>query len=333
MIDLKKLYRQLDTHSKPKLSATDYYIASPIPEYPNHRLAQDKNGNPCLLLDTGKAREEIFHPPLKLENLTVLFDVDCKTINKGKFERKRFTVICCMGNDQLMNNYFLRIGNTIISIIGKTPTTDKIYDAIDKLIELFRVLNSAPRKSVQGLWAELFVISISTNPTSLLEAWHQSPLEKYDFSKNDQRIEVKSATHEKREHYFSLDQLSPKDGLEVLVASIFVERIGTGLSVLDLADTIRSRINFEPELLFHIDNVINMTLGEKWRLAIKDTFDHQLAKKSLQFYFSNTIPSIDQELPKAISDVHFKVDLTNISSIHRKLLRDKGDIFESIIPT
>jgi hypothetical protein len=333
MISLKLLFSQLKSSSKTKNSIkTDYYDAVSIPGFRKHKLAKDKNNNPCLLLNIDNSKVDNLHPPLRLENLTILYNVECKTICKNAEERNRYTVICCTGRDQLIKDYFFKICNTIVSIIGIDPTPELIYDAVDKLVELFRSLSNSPKKSIQGLWAELFLISISKDPKELIEAWHQSPLEKYDFSKNDQRIEVKSSTSNKREHHFSLEQINPEQGTKVLVASIFVERIGTGISLMEVADIIRSRINFDPELVFHIDQVISLTLGRKWKLAENDKFDYELAKKSLSFFRSELIPTINPDIPNSISNVHFKVDLSNIKPINKQEFRLYNEIFKAAYP-
>lgn len=63
--------------------------------------------------------------------------------------------------------------------------------------------------SIQGLWAELFVISIASNPEYLLKAWHSSLNDVYDFNDGIDKIEVKSTSKSHRIHKFSYDQLSP----------------------------------------------------------------------------------------------------------------------------
>ena len=182
---------------------------------------------------------------------------------------------------------------------------------------------------MQGLWAELLVIAFATDPISLIKAWHRSPEDKYDFSSENQRIEIKSATSSVRKHHFSLEQLNPPSGVDVLVASMFVERVGSGTSLIDLVEIVREKINKEPELLLYLEQIVGATLGNKWRLATKDRFDLKLAKKSLSFYAVKDIPSINSELPKEITDVHFRVDVTNSPAINKKILKKKHGIFKA----
>lgn len=332
MIDLNELYQKINTSPNIKTENSNYYIACPIPGYPKHKLARDIQSNPCLLISTDSLKEPTRPAPIKLKHLSVLFDVECKVFHNGSFEKNRFTVICCTEQDQVMRDYFLRISSAIISAIGKKPSRAEIFNAVDKLVELFRALSQAPRKSVQGLWAELFLISLSPNPESLITAWHQSPLDKYDFSAGDQRIEVKSSTSGKRVHHFSLEQLKPTTDIKVLVASVFVERIGTGMSVMDLVELLRPLIASNSDLLFYLDRMIGLTLGKEWQSAATDKFDYKLARKSLAFYLSDAVPSISPALPKGVSDVHFKVDLTDVPTVDQKLLKDDEGILRAVLP-
>ena len=55
---------------------------------------------------------------------------------------------------------------------------------------------------------------------------------------DDQRIEVKSVLGRNRQHYFSLEQLHPPEGVRALVASVFIERSQAGVSITDLTEEI-----------------------------------------------------------------------------------------------
>jgi hypothetical protein len=181
------------------------------------------------------------------------------------------------------------------------------------------------------LWAELLLISLASDPVTLLRAWHRLPGDKYDFSSENQRVEIKSAKSKLRQHHFALDQLS-SPGVDVLVASVFVERVGSGTSLTELAELVRSKINSDPGLLFYLERVIGSTLGSSWRSAAKDKFDLRLAKKSLLFFSPESIPCIDPKLPKGVTDVHFKVDLTDIPSLDKKIFKSKGGLFKAAMP-
>lgn len=330
MIDLINLYKKLEPPTGNSTGGKVRFSACVIPGYKNHRLGKDLGGFPCLLISTKKSAATRRPSPIQLEHLEVLYDINCRISHDNTLEDSKFTVISCKTPDTSMQEYFLRTGNSIIELIGDSPQQNQITHAVNNLVELFRMLTESPRKSVQGLWAELFVVSISKDPKSLIRSWHRSPDDKYDFSSESQRIEIKSSTSKLRQHHFSLEQLHPQMGIDVLVASVFVERIGAGTSLVDLVEKIRVKINKEPELLLHLDQMIGMTLGNNWKSAAKDRFDSQLAKKSLKLFFSKDIPCINPELPSGISDVHFKVDLSKVKSVDKQKLNLKDGLFKAI---
>lgn len=332
MINLIDLYKKLRPPARAASETQVRFSACAIPEYTKHRLAKDINNYPCLLIATYDTSITKRPASIKLEHLEVLYDVNCRISHKDSLEDSRFTVICCKTLDTSLQEYFLRTGSTILDLIGDTPTHAQIAKAVDNLVELFRVLSEPPLKPVQGLWAELLVIAFSTDPTNLIKAWHRYPEDKYDFSSQNQRIEVKSATSKVRKHHFSLEQLRPPSGVDAIVASVFVERVGSGTSLVDLTEMIRKKINKDPELLLYLEQIIGATLGNNWRSATKDKFDLQLAKKSLSFYTVESIPSISTKLPKEISDVHFKVDVTDIPALDKKILKQKENLFRVVSP-
>lgn len=72
---------------------------------------------------------------------------------------------------------------------------------MNQLIELFRAIAKPARKSLQGLWAELFLISRAHQPAILVNAWHTVVEDRYGFAVDNQRIEVKGFSGQIRQHY------------------------------------------------------------------------------------------------------------------------------------
>ena len=328
-INLFDLYNSLKTPSLGGEKNQLRFSACPIPNFEKHRLAKDSNNYPSILIST-KGKADVRPAPIKLEHLRVLYDVDCRISQEAKLEENRFTVVSCTDSDPQMQEYFLRVAATIVTVIGEDPSHSQVAKVVGNLVELFRVMNDVPKKSLQGLWAELFLISVARKPDELLRAWHTSPEDKYDFSSGGQRIEVKSSTSKARQHHFALEQLKPQNGIEVLIASVFVERIGSGTSLVEIADMIRSKLSKDADLLLYLDQIIGITLGNQWRSATEDRFDYQLAKKTLNFYNAEKIPSIDTKLPKEISSVHFKVDLTEITPLDKESLKTQDGLFKAV---
>ena len=128
-------------------------------------------------------------------------------------------------------------------------------------------------------------------------------------------MEVKSTTKHYRIHRFSIEQLNPNIGSELIIASVFVIETGVGKSILNLRDEIVSKVK-DIDLNLRLNEIIYKTIGSDYEKLGDVFFDYQLAKDSLCFYNSEVIPKIlNQNIPSEISNVSFDCDLTNVSPL------------------
>lgn len=331
MLDLVALF---NSFQPPDITAeqTPRFSAQPVPGYEQHRLAKDAHNTPTLLIAVTGAAGKDRSIPIKLENLTVQYDMHCRVSRSdGNIEEGLFTVVRCTGRDEALHIYFLRCIGALIISLGMTPSRLDVAHTIKNLTTLFRAMTEKPRKSVQGLWAELLLIARAPDTAAAVSAWHITPGDRYDFNAGNQRIEVKSTSMRVRQHYFSLEQLCPPTQTTLLIASLFVEYAGAGTSIMELAERIRTRISNHPDLLLHIDQIISLTLGENWRDALEARFDVELAEESLAFFDINAIPTVDRILPLGVSDVRFKSDLTNSPSLNIQDVRALGGLFQAAL--
>jgi len=329
MLDLTAFFNEL-AQSNSTVTGGAAFSALPIPGFPQHRIACDSTGAPTILLSTSEKRSEKRPLSIALEHLSIQFDIECR-ISKlhGGSETGSFTIIRCVEVDAILQTYFLRVVAALIESIGHSPSRSEVAQAINKLLELFRALSAPSLKAVRGLWAELFLIAQASNPAMLVAAWHSTPDAIYDFCESDQRIEVKSAGTRVRQHHFRLEQLRPPAGTDVLIASLFVECAGTGLSLGDLLERVRLRINTSPDLVFQLEQIVGLTLGQSLQRAMEERFDYELAKESIAFFNVQDVPSVSSVLPPGVSDVHFKSDLTNQTPSDPARLRSLQGIFRA----
>ena len=329
MLNLDALFSSLKAIPSPEGS---HILASPVPGFENHRLARDVQGSPLILIAVPRGRARTRPVPIKLEHLSVQHDMECRISGiDGVVEEGQFTVISCQGEDPALHTYFLRVLESVVMLLGPTPSRSDITRAVFNLAELFRAMTTAPHKSVQGLWAELFLMARSPDIAVLAQSWHTNPEDKYDFNFADQRIEVKSAGGRVRQHQFSLEQLQPPPGVSVLVASVFVERAGSGTSLAEIIDKVRLRIGGDSEQLMMLDKVIGMTLGNTWRQAMDERFDYELARHSLAFYEASAVPSVSPIMPSEVSNVRFTSDLSGIASVDLATYKATGGLFQSAL--
>ncbi len=328
-VDLLQLFQSLVL---PIAAASGNHLSAvPIPGAENHRLAKDASGSPCLLIRQSPQNASL--APIRLENLRVTFDTSCTVVHPGgEQERDIFTIIKCTSTNPALFPHFLRILSPLIAGLGSTPTRAAVRRAVAGLVELFQALAVPAKKTVQGLWAELFLIRQASDPQAMVAAWHRDALEHFDFAAGPQRIEVKSSGRRRREHYFSLAQLTPPKGAQVLVASIFVERSGGGTSVQDQFESIRALLMSSPELASHFDATFYASLGSGWEDAMSEAFDSELARDSVAYFRADAVPAVATPTSPSVSDVRFCSDLSQVIALSREEVRAAGGIFASGFP-
>lgn len=327
------MVRLFDSLSAP---ATDVglgrFCAQPVPGFPACAVAKDTSGHPALLIQADNAQPGI-PAPLALEHLSVIHLVTCRVQGPATGESERtLSVLRCTEADRAFHEFFLRALHPVIASLPRNPSRQQISDAIERLVDLFRKITETPRKTVAGLWAELFVIASASDPAALLACWHSAPEEKFDFVSGAERIEVKAASGGLRVHHFSLEQIRPPAGAQAVVASVMLERAEGGSSIADLIDAIRQRVA-DPELLIRLDAVVAQAIGLDWRSMQRTSFDRQLAAASLRFLDASGIPSVPLPLPPEVSDVRFRVDLSCHELPLPAHLIERVQLFRAAFPT
>lgn len=326
-MNLIELY---DTLSLPE-GNENVFNAITIPEYPDFRIAINIESNPIILLSVLNSINNIALKNVRLKHLKLEQDVTCKISEKGTIDFKTFTVITFTNSDRNLQEYFLRISEILVKTLGKNPTQQQLIESLNTFIEVFRALTDTPTNTVHGLWTELFLIDNSKNPLILLNYWHNTPEEKFDFNAGIEKIEVKSNSSFERHHIFSSEQLNPPIGTHVLIASIFVRQNNSGQSIQQLLNSITIKINHNIDLTAKLYNIVCKTLGNSLEQSIKIKFDYNIAKDSLLFYPHQEISKIEElNIPNEVSEVKYKSDLSKINHIDLVSLENLGELFKSI---
>ena len=329
---MANLFELFESLPLPQTDDEPHFSAIPIPRYENHRLGKNSLGMPLLLISTSNFTKQDHPAPIVLEHLKVLHQIDCHISRPdGIIEQGVFTIVQCIARDANLHQYFLRIVSSVLLSLRNIPTQDEITYAVNQLVELFRAIAQPARKSIQGLWAELFIMARTKNTAELVSAWHSKPDDLYDFSASSQRLEIKSTAHQIRQHFFSLEQLNPPAGIEVLVASVIVENNQAGKTINDLSEKILSHINNKPDLVLHFERIMGLSLGNTWYRASEERFDEKRAEQALKFFNVSDIASVNPNLPREVSCVRFKSDLTNIPSIEKSQYHRKSGLFLTIL--
>ena len=327
--NLKRLFTELGVLTSGKERV---YETARIARDSRYRVGRDSQGNPAILIETtGTAGSESLSDFVG-RHLRIGHGVGC-SISEGGVEVRRgqFSVVTCVDADDLLRNRFFDATETLLRSLGETPTVQELRRVIAGLIELFKLASQPPKGTIQGLWAELWIIATAREPEVLLHAWHAEPTDAYDFNNGPERIEVKSTSQRTRKHYFSHRQLHPPTGSRVAIASVFVEGSGGGPTISTLVARIRRRVT-NPYALRRLDYVVVSTLGTDWRTGVEAAFDSELASESLRCYKVESVPSLPSDVPSGVSDIRYVSDLSGAQALSDEEMLENGELFAATAP-
>ncbi len=293
-------------------SSKEYFSVESVPSSKYHKIGVSNEGFPLFFVSCDNSNRAI---DINLELISVLFSKDCSIKEGSLLTNNKYTIVLLKTVNQDLQRYFTDVFSIILNKLKEIPSEKELNSEVRKVIELFSSMSKPALKTVQGLWAELLVIDNSNNPEYLINSWHVSTTDKYDFNDGIDKIEVKSTSNTSRIHKFSLDQLNINSGSDLLVISVLVIESGIGKSVLDLKQSISNKINnFELEI--KLNELILRTLKSDYSHVNSIFFDYQLALDSLLGFEVNNIPKIIKiSVPQGVLNVSFDVDFTNVVDV------------------
>lgn len=327
--DLKRLFARLRV---PASSHGRIYESARIASHSRYRVGRDHQGNPAILVETTRTAGAAVLPDFKGRHLRVMHGVIC-TISEAGVDvgREQFSVMTCLDADDLLRDRFFDAAETLLRSLGETPASDELRRMVAGLIELFRLASQPPRGTLQGLWAEVWLIAQSRDPELLLDSWHAESTDVYDFNSGPERLEIKSTSRRTRMHSFTHRQLHPPAGTRVAIASVFVESSGGGPKIGTLLERIRRRVG-SPQVLRRLDYVVASTLGTDWRTAVEAGFDSEIASESLRFYQIEEVPSLPSDVPHGVSDIRHVSDLSRAQFLSIEEMLRRGTLFAAAAP-
>lgn len=284
-------------------------LAENYPHFNNHKIGIDSSLQPLVLiysnnLPTFKAA------PRKLNLIEIAFNQLCVVGNlECGSKEARYTILKLKSDNPDLQDYFLKICTLILSILGDIPKVEKVQREVVKVIELFSNLSNPPKKTIQGLFAELIIINESTHSDLLVEAWHTNNYDLDDFNDGKCCLEVKSTIEKERIHSFSHNQLINKDH-NSFVASTLIKYSGAGTSLMQLADRIELKLT-EIKNKIKLNEIITSVIGKDFNLISDVLFDYEYSASSVKLYKTNKIYRIDDAaIPKEVTGVSYFVNLS-----------------------
>lgn len=298
-------------------SKTDGFTIANLPKIKNHKIGLSKDGLPLFFIKCeNKTNEKALD--YNLESISIQFNQKCQLLsNDKKVGDGDYTIIALKTDSVDLQEYFLNILYFVLLKLPAIANLKELKIEVEKLISLFNKFSKLPTKTIQGLWAELLVIEQSSNPEYLINAWHYSSTDKFDFNDGIDKIEVKSTAKSRRIHSFSLEQLNPNKNSKLIIASVFAVETGKGKTIFDLVKLIDEKVKSK-EVLFRINEVLLDTLGRDFEKTFEHYFDYQLAVDSLAFFDSGLVPKIEiSSIRQEISNIHFDCDLSKTEELKK----------------
>lgn len=306
------------------------FAATKIPGFEDHFVGRNSSGEPCLLIKTSDSG---FLAPLKLAALEAQFCIPCEVVlPNDDTERYQLSVVTCTSPDRELQAYFLHLMDTLIRIVGQTPSLHAVSEAIGKLVEILQQLAKPARRSVMGLYAEVTIIVLSRSPVTCVRAWRSGADDRFDFAIDDARLETKATSDRVRAHHFSLEQCTPSRGTHAVVASMFVEPNGAGQSLGELLDEAGGRLGGDMQALLKLRTVVANSLGGSLPAALQMRFDEVLTRSTLAFFAAEGIPAIREGVPRGVTGVRFRSDLTGVSAISTQRAVELCAALRQILP-
>lgn len=312
---IHQIFQQMDSFT----SNDNHFDVMSLPSM-QHKIGKTEEGWPKFFIKTTDSKSAPHN--IKGELLWVEYNVDCTVVDENQNQiDARFAIATLRSDDESLQRIFLEIFMLSLVTMPSEPTDQELSIKVEGLLSIFSSLRKAPIHKTQGLWAELIVMDRSKDVELLVKAWHNSPSAKYDFTKGEDKIEVKSTSSEERLHKFSLDQLNPTDSSNLMIASVIVRESAeddNGLSIMDLYYKLCKKINVI-DIRIHLYSAIINTLGNEYDKALNIYFDYSQAKDSLAYFEYTDVPRpLKKDIPPMVSGVSFYSNLSGLDDIKKK---------------
>ncbi len=249
--------------------------------------------------------------PIELRTILVTVLHQARVVRAGVVSTEDVVLVVCRSSDELLMQWFTRVAVALLGPMLEGGGAASLTGAIVQLAQLFERVGRPGHKAVVGLWAELAVIAAGTDRVALLSAWRAKAVEPFDFASESQRLEIKARTSASLTHYFSVEQLRPAHHRAWIII-VPVHHQGSGSSIHDLAEALRSDALDDAALLAKIDRVIMECLGSGYSGAANERFDLGAATEGLELYESTAIPCVQTPLPDGVLSARLHVDIAYV---------------------
>lgn len=272
---------------------------------------------PVLLLSCASSAG-LKRPPISLQYLTVEFGIRFRVRAPAGVVENDFVVVSLRGDDLRLAEAFCLAADALVAALPEAPSASDIEKTVREFVEVLSALSLPSSRAIAGLWAELWLMSVASDPQAAVAAWHRDPTDRFDFSFAGHFVEVKATEREERSHDFSFEQLRSNEA-PVKIATLRLRRARGGKSVADLVAALQNGLNTElrTKLVKNVFGAIGSAVSE----ASEIRFDDAFAEKNLRAIAADRVPVAEIPAGSPISAVRFRVNLDDSSlTAHLKTL-------------
>ena len=277
-----------------------------IDGYNNYSIGIDSNNNISFLISFSDLFSEDYKSPYNGNNLYINFNFTGKVKVGDVLKNENFILLQLKNNDENFSKIFLNICETIILKLGANPTYVNSRDYIFSLKDLFLKFSKKPTKTEIGLWGELATIFFSNNSESLINSWHVSGKEIFDFNFEKLKIEVKSTKKSIRIHSIKHTQFIKLKKIDGIYLSFLLLETDNGKSCIELFNLISADLNsnsreiFTEKLIECVGNNLD---------SFNHRFDLNYGEVNLEPYTAKVIDYINEiNLSPNISNVSYDLN-------------------------
>ena len=103
------------------------------------------------------------------------------------------------------------------------------------------------------------------------------------------------------------------------------------MSLEDLAQRVRGLAK-NPLQAIKVEMLLAEAVGDALAESLDTRFDRELARSSLRFYPTDRVPSVSADLPEGVSNVHFEVQLREVSGLSHSDVPNYGSLLVAAWP-
>jgi len=284
-----------------------------IDGYDNYCIGIDSENKISFLISFNNLSSEYYKSPYNGNNIYINFNFNGKVKVGNALREEKFILLQLKNKEDNLLKIFLNICETIILKLGANPLYDESLDYIFSLKDLFLKFNNQPTKTEIGLWGELVTIYFSNRIENLINSWHGSGKEIFDFSSESLKIEVKTTIKTNRIHSLKHTQFIRLKKLDGVILSYLVMQSDNGKSCIELSDLIlneldpNNREKFTEKLL----ECVGSNLED-----FNNRFDINYSKANLEAYSSKEIDYINEEnITSNISNISYELNFESFEKI------------------